>query len=159
MAWRAAGRRRSGGIGLNARTVRWSNCWVLTNARCGPAIPSMWRRLAAGATAPLRDRAGLESSMLANRRIADATKLIADLTALLGADRVSTNAGILDRHGHDESYHATHQPDVVVFPDTTAHVAAIAKIARQHQSPVIPFGVGTSLEGHVAALEGGVSID
>jgi D-lactate dehydrogenase (cytochrome) len=97
--------------------------------------------------------------MLANRRIADATKLIADLTALLGADRVSTNAGILDRHGHDESYHATHQPDVVVFPDSTAHVAAIAKIARQHQAPVIPFGVGTSLEGHVAALEGGVSID
>ncbi len=97
--------------------------------------------------------------MLANRRIEDIAGLIADLTALLGPDRVSTNAGILDRHGRDESYHATHQPDVVVFPDSTEHVAGIARIARKHNAPVIPFGVGTSLEGHVAALEGGVSID
>src|SRR6185369_6480319 len=93
------------------------------------------------------------------RRLADATALIADLTALLGDNRVSTNPGILDRHGHDESYHETHRPDVVVFPNSTEEVAAIMKIARRYGAPVIPFGVGTSLEGHVAALEGGVSID
>jgi D-lactate dehydrogenase (cytochrome) len=93
------------------------------------------------------------------RRLADATKLIADLTALLGESRVSTNPGILDRHGHDESYHDTHRPDVVVFPNSTEEVSATMKIARRHGAPVIPFGVGTSLEGHVAALEGGVSID
>ncbi|HVJ41472.1 MAG TPA: FAD-linked oxidase C-terminal domain-containing protein [Dongiaceae bacterium] len=93
------------------------------------------------------------------RRLADATKLIADLTALLGDNRVSTNPGILDRHGHDESYHETHLPDVVVFPNSTEEVAQIMKLARRHGAPVIPFGVGTSLEGHVAALEGGVSVD
>ncbi len=94
-----------------------------------------------------------------SRRLADASALIADLTALLGGDRVSTNPGILDRHGHDESYHETHQPDVVVFPQSTEEVSQIMKLARRHGAPVIPFGVGTSLEGHVAALEGGVSVD
>ncbi|HEX9447079.1 MAG TPA: FAD-linked oxidase C-terminal domain-containing protein [Dongiaceae bacterium] len=93
------------------------------------------------------------------RRLTDASALIADLTAALGASKVSTNPGILDRHGHDESYHDTHAPDVVVFPASTDDVAQVMKIARRHGAPVIPFGVGTSLEGHVAALEGGVSID
>jgi len=93
------------------------------------------------------------------RRLSDAGALIADLTSLLGDNRVSTNPSILDRHGHDESYHATHQPDVVVFPNSTEEVSEIMKLARRHGAPVIPFGVGTSLEGHVAALEGGVSVD
>src|ERR1700743_2430379 len=93
------------------------------------------------------------------RRLADASALVADLTALLGDNRVSTNPGILDRHGHDESYHATHRPDVVVFPNSTEEVSQIMKLARRHGAPVIPFGVGTSPEGHVAALGGGVRID
>ena len=93
------------------------------------------------------------------RRLADPTALIAALTALLGDDRVSTNPGILNRHGHDESYHPTHAPDVVVFPQSTEEVAQVMRLARRHGAPVIPFGVGTSLEGHVAALEGGVSVD
>jgi D-lactate dehydrogenase (cytochrome) len=93
------------------------------------------------------------------RRLTDASDLIADLIAALGAAKVSTNPGILDRHGHDESYHETHAPDVVVFPGSTDEVSQVMKIARRHGAPVIPFGVGTSLEGHVAALEGGVSID
>src|SRR5260221_4353876 len=93
------------------------------------------------------------------RRLTDASALIADLTAALGASKVSTNPGILDRHGHDESYHDTHAPDVVVFPASTDAVRKVMKTARRHGAPVIPFGVGTSLEGHVAALEGGVSID
>ena len=84
--------------------------------------------------------------------------LIAALQALLG-ERCSVNPGILERHGHDESYHAAHAPDVVVFPQSTEEVAAVMRLARKHGAPVIPFGVGTSLEGHVAALEGGVSID
>jgi D-lactate dehydrogenase (cytochrome) len=93
------------------------------------------------------------------RRLTDASALIADLKAALGESKISTNPGILDRHGHDESYHDTHAPDVVVFPASTDDVSQVMKIARRHGSPVIPFGVGTSLEGHVAALEGGVSID
>jgi D-lactate dehydrogenase (cytochrome) len=94
----------------------------------------------------------------APKRNFDKAPLIAALQALLG-DRCSLNAGILDRHGHDESYHEAHAPDVVVFPQSTEEVAAVMRLARKHGAPVIPFGVGTSLEGHVAALEGGVSID
>ncbi len=50
------------------------------------------------------------------------------------------------------SYHAAHAPDVVVFPHSTEEVSAIAKVAAEYGAPIIPFGVGTSLEGHVAAL-------
>src|ERR1700754_2034692 len=97
--------------------------------------------------------------MLANRRTKDAAGLVEELIALLGAEQVSTNANILERHGRDESYHPSVAPDVVVFARSTEDVVAIVKLAAKHDSPIIPFGVGTSLEGHVAALEGGVSID
>jgi D-lactate dehydrogenase (cytochrome) len=97
--------------------------------------------------------------MIPNHRTRDADGLVAELTALLGAERVSTNASILERHGRDESYHPAHAPDVVTFAQSTEEVVAIVNLARRHDAPVIPFGVGTSLEGHVAALEGGVSID
>jgi D-lactate dehydrogenase (cytochrome) len=93
-----------------------------------------------------------------SRRIFEPAPLIEALRTMLG-ERCSVNPSILERHGHDESYHATHNPDVVVFPESTEEVAAVMRLARKHSAPVIPFGVGTSLEGHVAALEGGVSID
>ena len=85
--------------------------------------------------------------------------LVLALQRVLQPDQVSTNAGIRERHGHDESYHEAHAPDVVVFPQTTEEVAAIAKISAEYGAPMIPFGVGTGLEGHVAALEGGICID
>jgi D-lactate dehydrogenase (cytochrome) len=97
--------------------------------------------------------------MIPNRRTQDADGLIAELTALLGAERVSVNASILERHGRDESYHPAHAPDVVVFAQSTEDVVAVVGLAHRHDAPIIPFGVGTSLEGHVAALEGGISID
>ncbi len=84
--------------------------------------------------------------------------LIDELSALLGA-RLSTSAAVCEQHGHDESYHPTHAPDAVAFPESTEEVAEIVKICARHKRPVIPFGTGTSLEGHVAALHGGVSID
>src|SRR5690349_15705244 len=85
--------------------------------------------------------------------------LVEALQKILQPDQVSTNAGIRERHGHDESYHASYAPDVVVFPLSTEEVSAIAKVAAEFGAPIIPFGVGTSLEGHVAALDGGISID
>ena len=74
-------------------------------------------------------------------------------------DRLSTNASIRERHGTDESYHTPKAPDAVAFPETTAEVIEIVNICREHRTPVIPYGVGTSLEGHIAALHGGICVD
>jgi D-lactate dehydrogenase (cytochrome) len=84
--------------------------------------------------------------------------VVEELRALLG-ERLSTAAAVREQHGHDESYHPGHPPDAVAFAHTTDEVAEIVKICARHERPVIPFGTGTSLEGHVAALSGGVSID
>ena len=84
--------------------------------------------------------------------------LIEALKALLG-DRLSVSAAVREQHGHDESYHATLPPDAVAFAQSTAEVADIMRLAAQHGAPVVPFGTGTSLEGHVAAIQGGISID
>ena len=84
--------------------------------------------------------------------------LIEALKALLG-DRLSVSAAVREQHGHDESYHATLPPDAVAFAQSTAEVADIMRLAARHGAPVVPFGTGTSLEGHVAAIQGGISID
>jgi D-lactate dehydrogenase (cytochrome) len=83
---------------------------------------------------------------------------IAEIKALLG-DRLSTAKAVRDQHGRDESYHAPAPPDAVAFARSTEEVSAIVKICARHKVPVIPYGTGTSLEGHVAALSGGVCID
>ncbi len=83
---------------------------------------------------------------------------ISSLQRIFG-DRVTTNQVICDRHGTDESYHAPHAPDAVVFPATREEVIEIMNTCRTHKTPIIPFGVGTSLEGHIAALQGGISVD
>jgi D-lactate dehydrogenase (cytochrome) len=83
---------------------------------------------------------------------------IAEIKALLG-ERLSTAKAVRDQHGRDESYHAPAPPDAVAFARSTEEVSAIVKICARHKVPVIPYGTGTSLEGHVAALNGGVCID
>jgi D-lactate dehydrogenase (cytochrome) len=81
------------------------------------------------------------------------------LTDLLGGDRVATGADVLSQHGHDESFHPEARPDMVVWPRSVAEAASIVSIAAEHRLPLVPFGAGTSLEGHVAALAGGISVD
>jgi len=80
------------------------------------------------------------------------------LRQLLG-DRLTTSAAICERHGQDESYHQPHAPDAVAFATSTEEVSEIVKLCARYQAPMIPFGTGTSLEGHVAALKGGLCID
>src|SRR2546429_2914305 len=84
--------------------------------------------------------------------------LLAALRQRLG-DRLSTSAAVCEQHGKDESYHAPHAPDAVAFAQSTEEIAAIVSLCAEYQTPVIAFGTGTSLEGHVAALRGGVCID
>src|SRR5580700_8314517 len=85
--------------------------------------------------------------------------------ALLGAlrqrlgDRLTMSAAICAQHGKDESYHQPHSPDAVAFAQSTDEVVEIVRLCAQYQTPMVPFGTGTSLEGHVAALKGGVCID
>src|SRR3954468_12811538 len=84
--------------------------------------------------------------------------MIGDLRARLG-DRCSTNATQIEHHSHSESWHAPAAPDAVVFPISTEEVSAIVTIAAAHAAPVVAFGAGSSLEGHVNAVAGGVSVD
>src|SRR3984885_4810201 len=78
---------------------------------------------------------------------------------LLGSERVATGSDVLAQHGRDESFHPEARPDVVVWPRSIDEAAAVVRVAAEHRTPIIPFGAGTSLEGHVAALMGGISVD
>jgi D-lactate dehydrogenase (cytochrome) len=88
--------------------------------------------------------------------LADGRRALEDL---LGADRVATGEDDRFQHSHDESFHAPARPDFVVWPRDVPEAAAIVRVAARHRLPLIPFGAGTSLEGHVAALAGGISVD
>ena len=83
------------------------------------------------------------------------------LTALepvLG-DRLNRSKSDLDVHGRSESHFVTTQPDAVAYPQSTEEVAEIVKHCAAHDCPVVPWGTGTSLEGHTLAVRGGVSVD
>jgi D-lactate dehydrogenase (cytochrome) len=84
--------------------------------------------------------------------------LIAALRALLG-ERLSTSPAILEQHGHDESYHPSAPPDAVAFAHSTEEVSRIVALCAERGVAVVPFGTGTSLEGQVQAMRGGVCID
>jgi D-lactate dehydrogenase (cytochrome) len=83
---------------------------------------------------------------------------LAELRAMLG-DRLTTAMPVREHHGKDQTYHPGAPPDAVAFPHTTAEVSAIVKVCAAHRVPVIAYGTGTSLEGHIAALRGGVTLD
>jgi D-lactate dehydrogenase (cytochrome) len=84
---------------------------------------------------------------------------VEQIAEALGSDRVLTGADVLRQHGTDESWHPPATPDAVAFPRDTGEAAAVVRACRDHQVPLVPFGAGTSLEGHVAALRGGISVD
>ncbi len=88
----------------------------------------------------------------------DVDALAADLREFLG-ERLSTSAAICEQHGQDESFHPCAPPDLVAFAQSTEDVAQIVKLCARYKAPVIAFGAGTALEGHVNAIHGGVCID
>jgi len=81
------------------------------------------------------------------------------LREALGEDRVRDGGSERDLHAGDLSFHAPHRPDLVVYPGSTDEVARVLTLASEHGIPVTPFGVGTSLEGHVIPVHGGISLD
>jgi len=80
------------------------------------------------------------------------------LSTLLG-ERLSTAPAVREHHGHDESGFQTVPPDAVAFAHSTEEVSEIMQICARHKVPVIAYGTGTAIEGHVQALRGGVCID
>lgn len=80
------------------------------------------------------------------------------LEQLLGK-RFSTNQTVREIHGKDESYHAPQLPDAVITAHSTEEISEIVKLCAEYHCPIIPFGAGTSLEGQVIPVEGGISLD
>jgi len=91
-------------------------------------------------------------------RTVSTPQAIAELKQRLGA-RANDTASVREHHSRGESYHTPAAPDVVCLPHTTDEVADIVRISARYGLPVVPFGAGTSLEGHVNAIHGGISID
>ena len=80
------------------------------------------------------------------------------LRGLLG-DRLATSDAIRRQHANTLTWIDCQPPDIVVWPDDDAEVIEIVRIAANYRVPLIPFGAGTSLEGHVNAPLGGISLD
>src|SRR3954466_8344957 len=74
-------------------------------------------------------------------------------------ERCSTAQAVRHQHGRDDSPYDTTPPDCVVFPTSTAEVAEVIRMCAHYQVPVIAYGAGTSIEGHIMAVEGGVTVD
>ncbi len=87
-----------------------------------------------------------------------AESVIAAARALLG-DRLATASALREQHSRGEDTTTPTLPDAVAFPTNTEEVAALVTLCAQHGVPVVPFGAGTSLEGHVNPVRGGLSID
>ena len=100
----------------------------------------------------------VSSTATKRERFDPSSPLINDLVREFG-ENVTTSAAVCERHGTDESFHLPHSPDAVVFVTSTEQVSQAVRLCGKYQAPVIAYGTGTSLEGHVAALYGGVCID
>jgi len=90
--------------------------------------------------------------------MSDIAGAVSELKSLLG-ERLNTSRAVLDLHGANEAYFAPTPPDAVAFVHSTQEVSDIVKICAKHHCPIVPWGVGTSLEGHALAIKGGVTLD
>src|SRR6478735_2900502 len=97
-------------------------------------------------------------ALTAQARPPEIDAVIGELKRRYG-DRVTTAHAVREQHGKDISYHEAHLPDAVVFAESAEEVQAIVQLCAKHKTPIIPFGTGTSLEGHISAPNGGISLD
>ena len=74
-------------------------------------------------------------------------------------ERWSVSRSDTENHGRSESYFPIHAPDAVVYPITTEDVIFLVNICQEANIPLIGYGIGTSLEGHTAAINGGICVD
>jgi D-lactate dehydrogenase (cytochrome) len=96
--------------------------------------------------------------MLTRDRANSTITTIAEIRGFLG-DRLSTATSVREQHGKDQTWAAGAPPDAVAFVRDTVEVQKIVTICAKHQTPVIAFGTGTSLEGHITAPYGGITVD
>src|SRR5687767_4636007 len=150
-----ANRGRSPASRASSSTMGPRTCASYSGLRCRNQSRSLLRLSALRNASVLRENTCAMPSILSDDT---RTALVADLRALLG-DRCTTNPTQIEHHSPGESWHTPGEPDVVVFPATTAEVRDIVRVAGGHGAPVVAFGVGTSLEGHVNAVRGGISVD
>ncbi|WP_245754044.1 FAD-binding oxidoreductase [Aquisalimonas asiatica] len=106
----------------------------------------------------MRVMTGMSSDADARPPADTVNRVVTELRERLG-ERVSTNATVLEQHGHDESGWPVMPPDAVVFAGSRDDVATTVTVCARHRVPMIPYGTGTAVEGHVQALHGGVVID
>ena len=100
-----------------------------------------------------------EKSDQITRRDPDAIEAVVAALAAKFGNRLVTSRAVREQHANTTSWIANEPPDAVVFPQATDDVQDIVRICARQRVPVIPFGTGTSLEGHINAPYGGVSID
>jgi D-lactate dehydrogenase (cytochrome) len=84
---------------------------------------------------------------------------LAVITSIVGVDRLSTRSADLDLHARDQSFHEAHLPEAVIWPETTAEVSALLKLANAEHIPVTAWGAGSSLEGNPIPVHGGLLLD
>lgn len=82
-----------------------------------------------------------------------------DILAQRFGPRFDRSASMREQHGHTTTFLKNQPPDAVVFVQSTAEVQEIVRICAEHRVPIVPFGTGSSLEGHVNAPAGGISVD
>ncbi|MEM8663079.1 MAG: FAD-binding oxidoreductase, partial [Pseudomonadota bacterium] len=82
---------------------------------------------------------------------------IAALKPQFGA-RLSTGESVRDQYGRNEAWYPVTPPDAVVWPETTEEVATVARTCSEHGCPIIAWGAGTSLEGHIVPVQGGITL-
>ena len=92
------------------------------------------------------------------RELFDYTSAVEALTEIFG-DRIITAGSVCDQFGKDESFHPTQAPHAVVKPRNKEEVQQIVNICKETKTPIVPHGAGTSLEGNISALKGGICID